>query len=170
MPIVLDPSKSFVNITLFYIEQKKEHGNSVFHFVASRKEFDEWKTRGYRTEEELRTAATEQSKVPVDPTKIIEKIITTWKRLTWKDQNTIYSRCLKTVPGIDGKPTVELDTILYRDLKLKTCLKKWDIRDESGQILAVAPETIDLLVPEVAQEMLNAFERVTEASSFDLGE
>lgn len=174
MAIVLDPSKQFINITVYYIEETMPHGHTVFHFVRSSKEFENWKTKGYHTEEEIRELLkpTDQKKPAqnVDSSKIIEKIMTTWKRLTWKDQNTIFSKCLRTVPGLDGKPVTELDSISYRDQKLKTCLKKWDLRDENGQVSPVTTDTIDILLPEVAQELLNSFERVTEPTAQELGE
>ena len=60
--------------------------------------------------------------------------------------------------------------ISYRDLKLKVCLKKWDLKDDNKQDIQVSESIIDQLVPEVAQELLNNFEEVTEASEEQMGE
>ena len=107
-------------------------------------------------------------KPPQDPKKVILVLRTWWSRMTWKEQNQIYSRCLKQVPIADGKTRTELDMIAYRDMKLKICLKKWDLKDENKQDVQITENIIDQLVPEVAQELLNNFEMVTEASEEDL--
>jgi len=177
MSIVLDPSKSFVTIQLMYIEDKDEkHGNSRYYFVNSRADFDKWKAKGYQTEEEITKAAAVPDKQPgmpvkppQDPTKVIQVLRTWWSRMTWKEQNQIYSRCLRQVPGAnEGATRTELDMISYRDMKLKTCLKRWDLKDDAGQDIAVSEVIVDQLVPEVAQELLNNFELVTEAGEDDL--
>jgi hypothetical protein len=112
---------------------------------------------------------TVSEKIPeFDPSKIISIVHTEWKKLSWKDQNQIFSRALRTNTTADGKTTTELDSILYRDLKLKHCLKKWDVKNEDGEPVPANSETIDQLVPEVAQEMLSAFERITEPTADDL--
>lgn len=179
MPILLDPNKQFVNIQLYYVEEVKKHGNSVFHFIRSAQELEEWKKiKGYKTQEEFdqeKSLAGSQEKSPgmpvkasPDPNKVIQSIVTGWRRMTWKDQNVIFSRCLKTIPGADGNMHTELDTIQYRDLKLKTCLKKWDLKDEQGKEVPVTEDVIDILTPEVAQELINNFEQITEPTSDEL--
>lgn len=184
MSIVLDPSKNFVSIQLMYIEeQDSKHGNARYYFINSRADLDNWKSKGYLTEEDMGKAAdvpapspkkeqpgmpVQSAKPPQDPTKIISVLRTWWSRMTWKEQNQIYSRCLRQVPGTEGKTRTELDMISYRDMKLKTCLKKWDLKDDAKQEISVTENIIDNLVPEVAQELLNNFEMVTEASEDDL--
>ena len=183
MPIVLDPSKNFVAIQFMYIEEENEkHGNSTYHFIGSRADFDTWKKKGYSTvdeitQQQLDTKDTDKQKTdqpgmplkpPIDPKKIIKILRTWWSRMTWKEQNQIYSRCIRQVPSEGGGARTELDMISYRDFKLKTCLKKWDYKDESGQDVPVSENIIDNLVPEVAQELLNNFELVTEANEEDL--
>ena len=170
MSIVLDPSKNFVTIQIMYIEeQDSKHGNTRYHFVNSRAEFEKWKAKGYLTEEEMNKATAapapdpgkrDQPGMPVkppqppqDPTKVVQ----------------IYSRCLRQVPGAEGRTRTELDMIAYRDMKLKTCLKKWDLKDDNKQDVPITENIIDQLVPEVAQELLSNFELVTEASEDQLG-
>ncbi len=185
MSIVLDPSKNFVTIQLMYIEElDSKHGNVKYYFINSRAEFDSWKAKGYLTVEEMEKSKAvpapnppqkeqpgmpvQPSKPPQDPTKIISILRTWWSRMTWKEQNQVYSRCLRQVTGTEGKTRTELDMIAYRDIKLKTCLKKWDLKDEMKQEVPITETIIDQLVPEVAQELLNNFEMVTEASEEDL--
>ena len=188
MSIVLDPAKNFVTIQLMYIEEEdSKHGNTRYYFINSRAEFDKWKSKGYMTQEDMDKAAAvpapsnapqkdqpgmpvQPPKPPQDPKKIISVLRTWWSRMTWKEQNHIYSRCLRQVPGAEGKTRTELDMISYRDLKLKVCLKKWDLKDDNKQDIQVSESIIDQLVPEVAQELLNNFEEVTEASEEQMGE
>ena len=187
MSIVLDPSKNFVAIQIMYIEEIDEkHGNARYYFINSRADFDNWKAKGYLTEAEMsevlsepdpppRTAQKSQPGMPVqppkppqDPKKMISVLKTWWSRMTWKEQNQIYSNCLHQVAVAEGRPRTELDMISYRDQKLKTCLKKWDLKDDNGQDMPITENIIDQLVPEVAQELLNSFELITEASEDDL--
>lgn len=183
MPITLDPQKQFVTISLMYVEVNSKDSPTQFIFINSKDDLDEWKSKGYRYENEVKEfgQAQKSPKEPIpgmpvedgeefDPTKIIYSIRTKWKRMTWKDQNTIFSKCLKTVPGPDGAVRTDLDHITYRDMKLKLCLKEWDLQDEHARQVPVSNETIDMLTPDVAAELINAFERYTEASPTDLGE
>jgi len=178
MSIILDPNKSLVNIELYYVEDKKKHGNSVFHFIRSKEEMEDWRKKGYRTEQEMKTSSTEPVKESAaampgsvvksfDPNKVINRVETSWKRITWADQNSLLSASMTNVARPDGQMSVELDGIKYRDKKLKTCLKRWDIKDENGQPVQVDDNVIDMLAPEVAQELLSSFERVTEPTEED---
>lgn len=160
MGILLDPNKRFIAIETYYVEEVKKHGNSVFKFIKSREDFEDWKKKGYVVEGE-------QTSDKQD--KIIRKLVTHWTKPTWKDQNTIISRSLKTTTSADGRTINELDGVKYRDLKLKLCLKKWSLVDEdSGEPVPVNHEIIDRLDPVVAQELLSSFERVTEPTPDDL--
>lgn len=155
MSIILDPNKSFISIETYYIEEKKKHGNVVFHFIRSKQELEKWKSQGYEIKEPGKSYA--------NPEKLIEKLITFWRRMTWKDQNVIFSKSLRQMQNQDGKLVPELDMIKYRDLKLKSCLKKWDLIDDSKEI-PISEEIIDNLDPSVASELLNSFEAITEAT------
>jgi hypothetical protein len=159
-----------------YIEEEDDkHGNSRFHFINSREEFDSWKQKGYLTADEISKATLPPSqnkpgmpeKPSVDPTKVVQVLRTWWSRMTWKEQNQIYSRCLRQTTDSEGKTKTELDMIAYRDFKLKTCLKKWDLKDGNNEV-PVSDTVIDNLYPEVAQELLNQFELITEASDTEL--
>ena len=184
MSLVLDPSKQFVSITIYYIEEELDHGNSVFRFIKSKDEFEEWKAKGYKPRQEIEQLLnpkpqiqpsgpvsaedTKKEPEPVEDKKIIEQVSTHWKRLTWKDQNVIFSQSLKTIAGPDGQTHSDLDPLSYRDLKLKTCLKSWDLKDDQGNPVKITHDVIDNLTPEVASELIANFERVTEPSENDL--
>lgn len=172
MALIIDPKKQFINIEIFYIEQTKAHGNSIFHFIKSKEDMQGWKEKGYKTQDEIAHLPEQKPQPPgaaiapnaFDPNKVIQKITTTWKRMSWGDQNQLVSRSLRSVPQPDGKTTTEFDGVRYRDNKLKICLKSWSIKDEQGNDVPVTDGMIDMLAPEVANEMLTAFEQVTEVS------
>lgn len=163
--IILDPNKSFIQIDTFYVEETKKSGPyeiTKYNFIKSKEELEEWTIKGYAMPQpEI------QSKDK--PDKMIHKLSTKWKRLSWKEQNTIFSSCFKSRPSADGKNTVtEMDGIRYREMKLKTCLKDWDILDDAGQKIPVTEENIDNMIPEVANELLDSFEKLTEPTGDDL--
>jgi len=179
MSIILDPSKNFVAIQIMYIEEVDEkHSSSKFRFINSREEFDRWKAKGYVTSDEFeknnlepekKTEAGMPQPSKPDPNKVIQILRTWWSRMTWKEQNIIYSKCLRQSTDSEGKTKTDLDMILYRDMKLKTCLKRWDLKDGVNEV-SVNENIIDSLFPEVAQELLSNFEKVTEAGDEELGE
>lgn len=137
-----------------FIEDKKQHGNVVFKFIRSPEELKKWKDKGYVLKGEHKDVNA----------KLIHTLSTWWKRATWKDQNLIYAQSIKNIPGANGESTYSLDMIRFRDLKLKTCLKRWDLTNDEGNIIDVTPEVIDNLDPSFAAELLSNFERITEAS------
>lgn len=162
--IILDPNKSFIQIDTFYVEEIKRMGPLEIikhHFIRSQDELEEWTGRGYSMPQQgIENQNDEQT---------IKKLSTKWKRLTWKEQNTIFSNCFRTKPSADGKSTItEMDGMRYRELKIKMCLKDWDIVDEMGNKIPVSEENIDNMVPEVANELLDSFEKLTEPSGDDL--
>ena len=161
MPIVLDPDKQLIGISTYYVEEVKKHGNSVFHFIRSQDDFDEWKGKGYTPEDQL---SPEQPK----PEKIINKIVTYWKTVSWRDNNTILAKSLKSGMKADGTTYQEIDGIAYRDMKLKTCLKRWSLMNEEGHPIEVSDAVIDNMDPMFAHELLTSFEEITEPSAKDL--
>lgn len=172
MPITLDPSKQFVEIKLFYIETMTARG-PVYKFIQNAKEMEGYKTAGYRHEFEIKEIIRSQkpeSKIEYDSSKVIYSITTKWRRMLWKDHNIIFSKCIKVIQNPDGTTSSQLDSILYRDMKIKQCLKEWDLKDDRGQVVKVTNDNIDSLTPDIAMEMLNAFERYTEATADELGE
>ena len=166
MSLFIDPNKSFISIDTYIIELVKPHGHSVLVFINSKKEFDEWHEKGYFTEEEIEEL--KKSNTSYDQTKIIQKIITTWKRLNWKEHNQILNKSLTTVVQQDGGQSKELNVVIFNDLKLKTCLKKWNLKNEKNEVLEVTPEAIDTLEPDLAAKLLSDFASFTEPSENDL--
>jgi len=176
MPFTLDPNRSVVNITIYYVEEEKMHGNSVYHFIRSEQDMKEWTAEGFKVEPERKPAphvpgAAQQYEKREKPTfanRMIGLLRTTWRRPTWRDQNSIMTQATRRINTEGENINIEIDPVTYRDLKLKKCLVGWDILDNDGKPVDVTPDTIDLLPPEIAGELLSSFEKITEPSETDL--
>lgn len=161
MPVVLDVNKRFLQIDIYYVEEIKKSGTaslSVFKFIHSQEDMDFWKSKGYKLKSDTEPSGDKQ----------IGKISSQWKRLTWKEQNTIYAACYRSFQSKDGKSTIDLDYLKFRDMKFKTCIKAWDIKNDDGTPYPLTEDTIDGMPPEFANEFLDSFERVTEITEGDL--
>ena len=90
---------------------------------------------------------------------------TTWKSPTWGEQNAIVSSSLTQVNTF-----LEIDSIRYRELKLKACLKDWDAKDDEGNAIPLTHQAIDDLDPTISAELLRQFELAAEPSNKDLDE
>lgn len=130
MSIILDPSKSFITIQIYYTYSQSE---------------------GY--------------KIVPESNRNKEVLNTTWKRITWQEQNVIISRSLRSLKG-----TPEMDPLKFRDLKLKTCLKQWDAITEDGDPIPCTPEMIDNLDPVLANDLLKKYESACEPLEDELKE
>lgn len=191
MAIVLDPTKAFVTIVIYYVEERKEHGNLIYHFINDHDQYEEWRSKGYKTvqevEQEIRppTRSVEDVKPGRPPPrnqqppsidqiiqekyqgKVIQALSIHCRQLTWKEHNTILAKSVRDVMGKDG-PTTDFDPLTYRELKLKAALKGWDAKDDSGQDIKLTPEAIDNLDRTVAEALLYNYEKVCEPSEADL--
>jgi len=82
--------------------------------------------------------------------------MTYWKPLTWGEHVSIVARSF----GSDG-----LDTVKYRDMKLKTTLKR--IVD-GEEIVSITPEIIDNMEADVVDSMINLYEQKVDVSADQL--
>ncbi len=137
MSLLID-DKKLINLKFHYIETPDKYV-SRFKFIQSQEEYEKNKD---------------------DPN--MKELNTGWRAITWSDHNHIYSPCLKYTTSSEGVDSSNLDFIKYRDMKLKACLRQWDIKDETDRPVPVSDTTIDHLHPDVANELLNGFEKVTE--------
>lgn len=174
MSVLIDGT-NLVAIQMFFVEVENRNGGESFYFIRNQSDFEDWKAKGYKTQEEfdkIKSSASNSPGMPAvkegDSKKIISELTTWWSRMSWREQNMTYSRCLKQVTGSDGEQKTVLDSILFRDAKLKICLKKWNLKNDSNEEVPITEQVIDSLVPEVASELLFNFEKVTEASEDDL--
>lgn len=90
----------------------------------------------------------------------VQVLNTQWKTLTWKEQNDITKQSLKdSGPGF-ADSGVNIDGFLYRDLRIKHCLKDWDLTDDDGQEIPCTPEKIDDLPSEVVFSLVSKYDDI----------
>ena len=143
MSILIDDQR-FINLQFHYLEKKGVHVNT-YTFLKTKEDFEKNKE---------------------DPN--LQVLNTGWKVLNWAEYNDLYGQCIDYKTKTDGTVTTDLNYIKFRDLKLKKCLKRWDVKDGNNQEIPVSESTINHLEPSVAAEMLSGFERVTELEETDL--
>ncbi len=141
MSIILDPKKAFVNIETRYLEEKSPQGYIKFTFLEGPEAYD-------------------------NPD--VHILNTTWNRITWEEHNNIMAQCMRPMKDDKDKIRYETDYLVFKQLKLNACLKKWDAQDDSGEIIPLNSEMIASLAPEVAEHMLKKFEEITEPNKEDL--
>lgn len=94
--------------------------------------------------------------------KDVEKIITKWRLMDWKEQNEISRRSVSSVTNqLTGVPQRQFDPILYRDNVVKKCLKEWN-QTKNGQPVPVTEELIDKLPSPIVMELHRKFEEMID--------
>lgn len=94
-----------------------------------------------------------------DPNAIIEKLITTWRFPTWKEQNDIAAESSRVVDSLTGQK--QFSYIHYRDSTIKKCLKGWNLTVNEKPV-PVTPEAIDSLPGPIIMALYQKFEKVSE--------
>jgi len=172
MSVLLHPNKSLIHLEHYYIEKPRRYGGISFTFINNLQELEKYKADGFVPEDDIPRlqgeAQAKREKFEVDPSKVIRRIQTDWTPLNWREMNNIYSACMRQTTTVDGQVNIDLDVIRFRDQKLKSCLKGWNVKDDSNQDVPVTTQNIDILAPEVAQRLLEDFEKVTEVPEEDL--
>lgn len=139
MSIIIN-DQQFINLKFQYIETPGLHA-SKFKFIRNQEEYEKYKS---------------------DPN--FKELDTGWKTMDWGDYNEINSACLKYKTDENGVTISSMDFVKFRDMKLKACLKQWNLKDDLGKQIPITPAIIDKLYPEVAAELLLGFEKATELS------
>ena len=142
---LIDFSDQLVQVPLYYKEIEKDGFTKIIIL---------------KDEEALEMLEDEEEK------KDVQVLNTWWKILSWQDSNNIAnaarSKDANALPG-------QLDPYRTRDLRLKLCLKKWDLKDANNKDLPVTPDIINKLPPEVIGTLLEKFDKVTDMSAEEVG-
>ena len=93
-----------------------------------------------------------------------EKCVFTLKPLTWKQHNDIQrAATVNRGPGLGS----DLDWVLYKERKLFAVLTGWDAKDGEGKKIPVTEANISKLSPQVAEILLQEFDKATIMGSDD---
>lgn len=94
-------------------------------------------------------------KFVLNPNKEVHILNTKWKEISWKEQNDILNQC-KSTNQLTGLP--DIDNLKFRDQRIKSCLKEWDLKDDAGQLIPCHPEIIEQLPFEVIFALVQKFD------------
>ncbi len=153
MSIILKPDRQLISISIYYVEEVNKHGLSIYHFISSRDDFEDWQSKGYVTPDAVEPGVT-------PPDEVIKVISTQWKTMTWKDQNDLLSKSIAYATKSDGSTVGDIDAIKYRDMKLKSALQGWSLTDEEGKPVPITDQAIDNLHPAFAREISSSYDKV----------
>ena len=92
----------------------------------------------------------------------IECLRTLWKSISWREQNDITERASYYN---ENEAMQDLNVWKFRDLRLKTCLVKWDLKDENGAEIPLTPENVDRLPSDVVLTLLSKYEDAISISA-----
>jgi hypothetical protein len=82
----------------------------------------------------------------------------TMRPLTWKQHNEVQrASTVNRGPGMGS----DLDWVLYKERKLCTVLVGWDAKDKNDKPVPVTEERIFNLCPQIAETLLQEFDRAT---------
>lgn len=156
-----------VEVKLYYQEVKVRYGynkvcvleeDEAERIIKSNKEEKEEyenKLEEYNKLSQEEKKGTEEPKEPV--INKVNIVRTLWKTLTWADQNQITENAsfYNEQEGMQ-----DLNIWKYRDLRLKTCLVKWDLKDDEGNEIPLTPENVNSLPSDVVIYLLNRYDEI----------
>ncbi|MFW6122367.1 MAG: hypothetical protein ACOC80_15910 [Petrotogales bacterium] len=155
---LLNGDKNVVEIKLYYEEKKNEGGFGqiiVYEDDEGKKKYDQYEvTRRKQLENPEGTTKSPDE----NPIKILK---TQWRLMTWGKQNDITSKCEKYSPN--GVP--DIDWIRYRDMRLKTSLVGWDLKDDEGRPVPCNSETINMVPPHVVIALLDKYDNIVNPTT-----
>lgn len=138
-----------VKIKLYYEEKTLPSGASKVHI------FDE--------EDEAKKLLESENE---DDKKRVQILNTEWRSLTWKESNTITKDSMYFDPH---QGMQDVDYFQYRDLRIKSCLKKWDLKDDNGKPVPCTPDVIDQLPAEVVFALVNRYDTAVNLDEDEKG-
>jgi hypothetical protein len=105
-------------------------------------------------------------KLQSDPVKSknIKTIKTKWKIENWKEANTLLQKALKYNHVTDKN---DFDNLLFAELKVKTLLVQWDLKDENDKPIPCEEKNIFQLHPTIISGLLDKYTDILNESPED---
>lgn len=147
---LLDLSDSTFNIQTFYKIRKTPERNRIIVL----EEKDAKKTLS-------------DENISKEEKESINILNTTWKPISWKEQNEILDRSTSEVDitskrgnmtNSAGDTKLQLNPYKIQEYRIKTALVGWDLKDDNGNPIPYRPELIDKLPVEIVMDMYNKYE------------
>jgi len=152
---ILGAATQLVEIKLYYKNIKTSYGIDRLIILNNK----DGEIELNKQEDLIKKKQEKQEEIKAEDRKV-EVLTTQWKVLSWGEQNQITKRSEKYTPeGVQ-----DVDWFKFRDLRIKSCLQSWDIKDSKGTNVPVTPETIDMLPSDVVYALVRRYDTVTEGS------
>lgn len=144
--MLFNSDNNFINIKLYYTCLEDEYGKRIV--VLSDKKA-----------EEMLEDENKKEKVLILQTK--------WIQMLWKEQNNIMAQVSKITDPMSGQ--IQFDVYKFRDSKIKSCLKEWNLKDEQNNDLPVSSDLIDSLPADIIVALLEKYDLATEVTEEKMG-
>jgi len=96
----------------------------------------------------------------------VEFLTTYWSIMNWNEQNSSVNHAYSRTNEQTGEKI--FDHVAYRDIIIKSCLKKWDIAVD-GQAVPVTPDAINRLPGDIVMGIYSKYEKELDYSEEELG-
>ena len=114
-------------------------------------------------DEEKAKQVIEKEKNLSDEQKTVRLLNTSWKSLNWRESN----RLTRDSQVTSASGSQELDYFVFRDLRLKTALIDWDLRDDNNNLITVEPKAVDSLPSDIVFELLSRYDKAVSVVEED---
>ena len=114
-------------------------------------------------DEEKAKQVIEKEKNLSDEQKTVRLLNTSWKSLNWRESN----RLTRDSQVTSASGSQELDFFVFRDLRLKTALIDWDLRDDNNNLITVEPKAVDSLPSDIVFELLSRYDKAVSVVEED---
>lgn len=149
-------SNNLIDIKLYYQIIKTRNGQKVK--VLGDKEAELAMEENKLQEKQFKDKEENKDKeFELDSNKVVHVLNTKWKDVSWKEQNQSLKSCM-IINNVTGNP--EIDQIKFRDLKVKSCLKEWDLKDDNNAPIPCDPRVIDELPFDVIVGLVNKYDKL----------
>lgn len=152
---LLNAQQQTIEIKLYYKEIQTDSGYSKIQIIYNN---DEAQTELKEQKEQ------ENAGKKIDESDKVRCLTTKWKTLNWQEQNDITKR--SSFYNME-QGHQDVDIWQFRDLRLKQCLKEWDLKDDGGAAVPLAPNMLDQLPSEVVLALLSKYDEAINVSSDD---
>ena len=159
-----------IHIPLYYMEKEVRGYTKIIILEddkAKKLLAEQEEDKKKKTKKEIKDGTENKTEEKVEEKEVIkvECLNTYWKLLNWKEQNQI-SKMSQVQSATEM--SVDIDYFKLRDLRIKMCLKKWDLKDEEGNEIPVKPENIDSLPAEVVYTLSSKYDTLITLSEDEI--
>ncbi len=162
-----------IHIPLYYMEKEIRGYSKIIILEDDRAKTllaEQAEAKKKKTKKEIgntigNTEEKEDSTKQEVPTTPVECLNTYWKLLSWKEQNQISK--LSQIRN-SAEVSVDIDYFRLRDLRIKMCLKKWDLKDDDGKEIPVKPEFVDSLPADIVYTLSSKYDALITLSEDEI--